>query len=47
MLFLLGAGITVVTGRNAFRAGVRQLAFGLAAAAITFGIGSLVGRAVG
>jgi VIT1/CCC1 family predicted Fe2+/Mn2+ transporter len=47
MLFLLGAGITVVTGRNAFRAGVRQLAFGLAAAAITFGIGSLVGRALG
>jgi VIT1/CCC1 family predicted Fe2+/Mn2+ transporter len=47
MLFLLGAGITVVTGRNAFTAGVRQLAFGMAAAAITFGIGSLVGRAVG
>jgi VIT1/CCC1 family predicted Fe2+/Mn2+ transporter len=46
MLFLLGAGITVVTGRNALVAGVRQLAFGLAAAAITFGIGSLVGRAV-
>lgn len=47
MLFLLGAGITVVTGRNALAAGVRQLAFGMAAAAITFGIGSLVGRAVG
>jgi VIT1/CCC1 family predicted Fe2+/Mn2+ transporter len=44
MLFLLGAGITVVTGRNALIAGVRQLAFGLAAATVTFGIGSLVGR---
>ncbi len=46
-LFLLGAGITVVTGRNAMAAGLRQLGFGLAAAAITFGIGSLVGAAVG
>lgn len=46
-LFLLGAGITVVTGRGALVAGLRQLGFGLAAAAITFGIGTLVGRVIG
>jgi len=45
-LFLLGAGITVVTGKNAMVAGLRQLGFGLAAAAITFGIGTLLGAAI-
>ncbi|HET6380739.1 MAG TPA: VIT1/CCC1 transporter family protein [candidate division Zixibacteria bacterium] len=46
-LFGIGAGITVVTGQAPVRSGLRQLAFGLAAAAITFGVGSLLGTAVG
>lgn len=46
-LFLIGAGITIVTGRNALVSGLRQLAFGLVAAAITYGIGTLVGSAIG
>lgn len=46
-LFAIGAAITIVTGRAVLVSGIRQLAFGMAAAAITFGIGSLVGRAIG
>ena len=46
-LFVIGAGITLVTGRNVFWAGVRQVVFGLGAAAITFGIGRLLGVQVG
>ena len=42
-LFALGAGITNLTGMNPIRAGLRQLAFGAAAAAITYGIGFAVG----
>jgi vacuolar iron transporter family protein len=45
-LFLLGAAITVMTGRNPWLAGLRQLGFGLAAAAITFGIGTLLGTTI-
>jgi VIT1/CCC1 family predicted Fe2+/Mn2+ transporter len=45
-LFGIGAAITLVTGRGVLISGVRQLAFGLAAAAITFGIGSLIGTAI-
>jgi VIT1/CCC1 family predicted Fe2+/Mn2+ transporter len=45
-LFGLGAAITLLTGRDALRSGLRQLAFGLVAAAITFGIGALLGTAV-
>ncbi len=45
-LFVVGAGITVVTGQNALVSGARQLGFGMAAAAITFGIGSLLGTAI-
>jgi len=45
-LFGLGAAITLMTGRNPLIAGLRQLAFGLAAAAITFGIGTLLGTAI-
>jgi VIT1/CCC1 family predicted Fe2+/Mn2+ transporter len=43
----IGAAITLVTGQPAFRSAIRQLAFGVVAAAITFGIGSLVGTAIG
>ena len=45
-LFLLGAAITRMTGREPLRAGLRQLGFGLAAAAITYGIGALLGTTV-
>jgi VIT1/CCC1 family predicted Fe2+/Mn2+ transporter len=41
-LFLLGVAITLLTGRGVLASGLRQLLFGLAAAAITFGIGRLL-----
>lgn len=46
-LFIIGAGITLTTGVPLLRAGGRQVIFGLAAAAITFGLGRLVGGALG
>ena len=46
-LFLIGAAITVITGRSVLLSGGRQVVFGLAAAAITFGVGRLIGSAVG
>jgi VIT1/CCC1 family predicted Fe2+/Mn2+ transporter/rubrerythrin len=46
-LFGLGAAISLMTGRNVWWSGFRQAIFGLVAAAITFGIGSLLGVAVG
>jgi VIT1/CCC1 family predicted Fe2+/Mn2+ transporter len=46
-LFAIGAAITVITGRNAFFSGLRQVLFGVAAAAITFGVGRLVGANLG
>ncbi|WP_416840647.1 VIT1/CCC1 transporter family protein [Haloferax sp. DFSO52] len=42
-LFAIGAGITVLTGRNLLYSGGRQVGIGLVAAALTYGIGSLVG----
>jgi len=42
-LFIVGAGITLFTGRSVAYSGVRQVLFGLAAVAITFGIGRLIG----
>ena len=42
-LFIIGAGITLFTGRNVFYSGARQVLFGLVAAMITFGIGRLIG----
>ncbi len=45
-LFGLGAVITLLTGRRAVRSGLRQVGFGLTAAAITFVIGSLLGAAI-
>ena len=42
-LFAIGAGITIITGRDALMSGARQVVFGIAAAAITFGLGRLVG----
>ncbi len=46
-LFLIGAGITLMTGRSIFYSGFRQVIFGFIAAAITFTIGRLIGHAVG
>jgi vacuolar iron transporter family protein len=46
-LFGLGAATTVFTGRNALFAGTRQMLIGLAAAAITYGLGRLLGVAIG
>ena len=46
-LFIIGAGITLTTGVPLLKAGGRQVLFGLVAAAITFGLGRLVGGALG
>lgn len=45
-LFLIGGAITLFTGKNVWYSGFRQVLFGLIAAAITFGIGNLIGAAV-
>ncbi|MBN8684502.1 MAG: VIT1/CCC1 transporter family protein [Chitinophagales bacterium] len=45
-LFIIGAAITLFTGRNLWRSGFRQMLFGLAAAAITFGVGKLIGVSI-
>ena len=42
-LFAIGAGITVLTGRSVLFSGMRQVGVGFAAAALTFGIGRLIG----
>lgn len=46
-LFLIGAAITLFTGKNVWFSGGRQMLFGLAAAAVTFGIGKLIGVSIG
>ncbi|HEY9672811.1 MAG TPA: VIT1/CCC1 family protein [Waterburya sp.] len=46
-LFLIGAGITLLTGRSILFSGTRQVIFGFAAAAITFGIGRWIGVSLG
>lgn len=45
-LFLIGSAITLFTGRSVLFSGFRQVIFGLLAAAITFGIGKLIGVSV-
>ena len=45
-LFVIGAAITLFTGKSIWYSGIRQVIFGLAAAAITFGIGKLIGVAI-
>jgi len=47
VLFLVGAGTTLFTGRNLLSAGLRQMVIGLAAAAVTFVIGWVGGVAIG
>ncbi len=45
-LFGIGAAITLLTGKSVLFSGMRQVAFGLAAAAITYGIGTLIGVSI-
>ncbi len=46
-LFIIGAGITLFTGRGVLFSGLRQVLFGLIAAAITYGLGKLIGVSIG
>ncbi len=45
-LFLVGAGVSMLTGRGVLFSGFRQLGIGLAAATVTYLIGSLIGVSV-
>jgi VIT1/CCC1 family predicted Fe2+/Mn2+ transporter len=45
-LFLVGAGISLLTGRSLLQSGARMLLVGGLAAAATFGIGRLIGVSV-
>jgi VIT1/CCC1 family predicted Fe2+/Mn2+ transporter len=46
-LFIIGSAITLMTGRSVWFSGSRQVLVGIAAAALTFGIGKLIGISVG
>jgi VIT1/CCC1 family predicted Fe2+/Mn2+ transporter len=45
-LFLFGAAITLMTGQGVFKSGMRQVLVGIAAAALTYGVGRLIGVAI-
>jgi VIT1/CCC1 family predicted Fe2+/Mn2+ transporter len=45
-LFIIGAAITLFTGKNVWYSGFRQVLFGLLAAAVTFGIGHFIGVSI-
>jgi len=45
-LFLVGAAITLMTGKNVWYSGFRQVIIGLAAAGLVYGIGRLIGVSV-
>jgi VIT1/CCC1 family predicted Fe2+/Mn2+ transporter len=45
-LFGIGSAITLFTGKSVFFSGTRQVVFGLLAAAITYGIGALIGVSI-
>ncbi len=45
-LFVLGAVVTLFTGQTVLKSGLRMVIFGLLAAAVTFGIGKLIGVSV-
>lgn len=45
-LFIIGAAITLFTGKSVWFSGFRQVVFGLAAAATTFGIGKIIGISI-
>jgi len=46
-LFVIGAAITLLTGRGVLYSGLRQLLIGMAAAGVTYGIGHLIGISIG
>ena len=46
-MFAIGAGTTLFTGRGMLFSGARQIGIGLAAAAVTFGLGRLIGVSLG
>ena len=46
-LFLTGAAITLMTGKNVWVSGFRQVLIGVVAAALVFGVGKLIGVSVG
>ena len=46
-LFIIGSAITLFTGKSIWFSGTRQVVFGLMAAAITFGIGKVIGVSIG
>jgi VIT1/CCC1 family predicted Fe2+/Mn2+ transporter len=45
-LFGIGAAITLMTGRSVLFSGTRQVVIGIAAAALTYGLGTLLGVAM-
>lgn len=45
-LFIIGAAITLMTGRGVLFSGFRQVVVGIAAAALTYGIGRLIGVSI-
>jgi vacuolar iron transporter family protein len=45
-MFGIGAGTTLFTGRGMLFSGMRQVAIGIAAAAVTFGLGRLIGASI-
>jgi VIT1/CCC1 family predicted Fe2+/Mn2+ transporter len=45
-LFVVGAGVSLLTGKSALASGLRQAVIGGAAAAVTYGVGVLVGVTV-
>jgi VIT1/CCC1 family predicted Fe2+/Mn2+ transporter len=46
-LFVIGAAITLMTGRSVLYSGFRQVLVGMAAAGLTYGVGRLIGISVG
>jgi VIT1/CCC1 family predicted Fe2+/Mn2+ transporter len=46
-MFAIGAGTTLFTGRGMLFSGARQVAIGIAAAAVTYGLGHLIGVSIG
>ena len=46
-MFAIGAGTTLFTGRGVLFSGLRQLAIGIAAAGVTYGVGKVIGVSIG
>ncbi len=45
-MFVVGVGVSLLTGRSALFSGVRQVAIGVAAATVTFAVGRAIGVSV-